>query len=148
MYWVIHMNSAVAAAIISLNRFIGNCGSNLIVLIAIGLMGIGALFCLVDVVMLNNWIFTDIVHWLDCEYFGVRCGQTFDSFSAIMLGLVTLISLVVYIYSMDYLSYDPFTARLLSYLLIFTFLMLVYVTADNLLQAFVGSIARYAGLIL
>jgi NADH-quinone oxidoreductase subunit L len=55
-----------------------------------------------------------------------------------MLGLVTLISLVVYIYSMDYLSYDPFTARLLSYLLIFTFLMLVYVTADNLLQAFVG----------
>jgi hypothetical protein len=56
------MNSAVAAAIISLNRFIGNCGSNLIVLIAIGLMVIGALFCLVDVVMLNNWIFTDIVH--------------------------------------------------------------------------------------
>lgn len=55
-----------------------------------------------------------------------------------MLVVVTSISLVVYIYSMDYLSSDPFTPRFVAYLLIFTFLMLVYVTADNLLQAFVG----------
>ena len=55
-----------------------------------------------------------------------------------MLVVVTFISLVVYVYSMDYLSTDPFGARFVSYLLIFTFLMLVYVTADNLLQAFVG----------
>ena len=69
---------------------------------------------------------------------GVRCGQIFDSFSAVMLVVVTFISLVVYVYSMDYLSTDPFGPRFVSYLLIFTFLMLVYVTAENLLQAFVG----------
>ena len=98
----------------------------------------GALVSLVDLGIYQNWILTDIGHWLESEAIGVRCGQVFDSFSSIMLVVVTFISLVVYIYSMDYLSTDPFGPRFVSYLLIFTFLMLVYVTADNLLQAFVG----------
>lgn len=54
------------------------------------------------------------------------------------LSVVTFISLIVYIYSMDYLSQDPHLPIFVAYILIFTFLMLVYITADNLLQAFVG----------
>lgn len=54
------------------------------------------------------------------------------------LSVVTFISLIVYIYSLDYLSQDPHLPIFVSYILIFTFLMLVYITADNLLQAFVG----------
>lgn len=62
----------------------------------------------------------------------MRCGLSFDSASSVMLVVVTCISLVVYIFSLDYLSSDPFTPRFIGYLLIFTLLMLVYVTADNL----------------
>ena len=43
---------------------------------------------------------------------------------------VSLISLVVYIYSIDYLATDPFAARFVAYLLIFTFLMLVWLDSE------------------
>ena len=68
----------------------------------------------------------------------MRCKQQFDSLSSTMLFVVALISSVVYIYSMDYLGTDPHQQRFFCYLMIFTFLMLVFITSDNLLQAFVG----------
>jgi len=100
-------------------------------LMAAIMMVMGAFVSLIDVGFYQNWIHTDIGHWLDSEVVGVRCGQIFDSLSAVMLVVVSLISLVVYIYSIDYLATDPFAARFVAYLLIFTFLMLVYVTADT-----------------
>ena len=109
MYWIIQLNPLLTATILfSFGRFIGHGGCNLIVLLAVSFMVICALFSLVDVVLLRNVIYTDIGHWLDSEVLGVRCGQIIDSFSSVMLFVVTGISLVVYIYSMDYMSSDPF----------------------------------------
>lgn len=55
-----------------------------------------------------------------------------------MLIVVTSISSLVHLYSTEYMSQDPHLARFMSYLSFFTFFMLILVTADNLIQMFVG----------
>lgn len=63
MYLLIHMNPFFAATIILFwGRYLGNCGCNLIVLLAVAFMVTGAFFSLVDVGMYQNWIDTDIGH--------------------------------------------------------------------------------------
>lgn len=62
----------------------------------------------------------------------------FDGLSSVMLVVVTLVSLLVHIYSLSYMVEDPHMPRFLSYLSLFTFMMLMLVTADNFLQLFLG----------
>ncbi len=55
-----------------------------------------------------------------------------------MLVVVTTVSFFVHIYSISYMEHDPHLQRFISYLSLFTFFMLILVTADNFLQMFVG----------
>jgi NADH:ubiquinone oxidoreductase subunit 5 (subunit L)/multisubunit Na+/H+ antiporter MnhA subunit len=55
-----------------------------------------------------------------------------------MLFVVTLISTLVHLYSSSYMSGDPHITRFMSYLSLFTFFMIILVTADNFLQLFLG----------
>ena len=55
-----------------------------------------------------------------------------------MLLIITGISFLVHVYSVGYMSHDPFICRFISYLSLFTFFMLFLVTADNFLQMFIG----------
>ena len=55
-----------------------------------------------------------------------------------MLVVVTCVSTIVHLYSIGYMSDDPHIPRFMSYLSLFTFFMLILVTADNLIQMFVG----------
>jgi NADH:ubiquinone oxidoreductase subunit 5 (subunit L)/multisubunit Na+/H+ antiporter MnhA subunit len=55
-----------------------------------------------------------------------------------MLFIVTLISFLVHIYSLDYMGHDPHIIRFLSYLSFFTFFMLLLVTGDNFIVMFLG----------
>jgi NADH:ubiquinone oxidoreductase subunit 5 (subunit L)/multisubunit Na+/H+ antiporter MnhA subunit len=55
-----------------------------------------------------------------------------------MLIVVTFISSLVHLYSTEYMSHDPHLPRFMSYLSLFTFFMLILVTADNFIQLFVG----------
>lgn len=67
-------------------------------------------------------------------YFGLQ----FDSISSVMLIVITSVSALVHIYSIGYMSGDPHIPRFMSYLSLFTFLMIVLVTSDNLVQLFIG----------
>ena len=62
----------------------------------------------------------------------------FDSLTVVMLVVVTFVSTLVHIYSISYMSEDPHLPRFMSYLSIFTFFMLMLVTADNFIQLFFG----------
>jgi NADH:ubiquinone oxidoreductase subunit 5 (subunit L)/multisubunit Na+/H+ antiporter MnhA subunit len=62
----------------------------------------------------------------------------FDSLTSVMLIVVTSISTLVHLYSTEYMEYDPHLPRFMSYLSLFTFFMLILVTANNFLQLFVG----------
>ena len=55
-----------------------------------------------------------------------------------MLFVVTFISTLVHLYSVEYMSEDPHLPRFMSYLSLFTFFMLILVTSNNFLQMFVG----------
>ena len=68
----------------------------------------------------------------------VTIGFYFDSLTSIMLLVITSISMLVHLYSVDYMGKDPHVIRFLSYLSLFTWFMIILVTANNLLQMFVG----------
>lgn len=55
-----------------------------------------------------------------------------------MLIVVTFISTLVHLYSVEYMAHDPHLVRFMSYLSLFTFFMLVLITANNFFQLFVG----------
>ena len=61
-----------------------------------------------------------------------------DTLTAVMLVVVTTVSFVVHVYSIGYMSDDPSRPRFFAYLSLFTFAMLMLVTADNLVQLFFG----------
>jgi NADH:ubiquinone oxidoreductase subunit 5 (subunit L)/multisubunit Na+/H+ antiporter MnhA subunit len=55
-----------------------------------------------------------------------------------MLVVVNLISFLVHLYSIKYMNEDPHVSRFMSYLSLFTFFMLLLITADNYIQLFLG----------
>ena len=65
-------------------------------------------------------------------------GFNFDSLTVTMLIPVLIISSLVHIYSVGYMSHDPHNQRFFSYLSLFTFMMIILVTANNFLLMFVG----------
>lgn len=77
-----------------------------------------------------KWVAADalIIHWSFC----------FDTLTAAMLSVVVGISLFVHLYSISYMAEDPHLPRFMSYLSLFTFFMVILVTANNFLQMFVG----------
>ena len=77
-------------------------------------------------------------YWINAASFKLLWGLKFDSVTAVMLVVVLTISTVVHIYSISYMGHDPHINRFMAYLSLFTFFMLVLVTANNYVQMFVG----------
>ena len=83
----------------------------------------------------NNLI---IATWINSGSLNVNWSINIDALSSVMLVVVTLVSSLVHIYSVGYMSNDPHKARFMSYLSLFTFAMLTLVTSDNFIQLFFG----------
>ncbi|MDA9676808.1 NADH-quinone oxidoreductase subunit L [bacterium] len=79
-----------------------------------------------------------IFHWITSGNFQVNWSINIDPLTSVMLVVVTLISSIIHIYSIGYMSQDPNKQRFMSYLSLFTFSMLSLVSADNFLQLFFG----------
>ena len=80
----------------------------------------------------------ELFSWINSGSFEVNWSLRFDTLTAVMVFVVTVVSSMVHIYSIGYMSHDPHIPRFMSYLSFFTFFMLMLVTADNLLQMFFG----------
>jgi NADH-quinone oxidoreductase subunit L len=76
--------------------------------------------------------------WVDCGLFVANWGFVFDSLTVTMLVVVNAVSAVVHVYSVFYMDKDPHFTRFMAYLSLFTFFMLVLVSADNFIQLFLG----------
>ncbi len=79
-----------------------------------------------------------VLAWIDSGWLQVNWALKFDTLSVVMINVVTIVSAMVHIYSIGYMSEDKCIARFQSYLSLFTFGMLMLVTADNLVQLFFG----------
>nr|YP_001648592.1 NADH dehydrogenase subunit 5 [Xestospongia muta]ABW83899.1 NADH dehydrogenase subunit 5 [Xestospongia muta] len=117
----------------------------------IGTKGAGILTssCIVISVVISCCIFYEVAlnssatyiklwKWFDSELLTTYFGLQFDSLTSIMLIVITSVSALVHIYSIGYMSGDPHIPRFMSYLSLFTFLMIVLVTSDNYVQLFIG----------
>ncbi len=81
----------------------------------------------------------DLGTWLEAGTFHVSWALRYDTLSAVMVGMVTFVSTLIHIYSVGYMAHDAYPRyRFFAYLNLFTFAMLMLVTADNLLQLFFG----------
>ena len=79
-----------------------------------------------------------IFEWISSGNFTTNWSINIDPLSSTMLVVVTLVSALVHIYSIGYMSHDRSKPRFMSYLSLFTFSMLALVLSDNFLQLFFG----------
>jgi len=86
----------------------------------------------------NSVRYLSLYSWLTFKTISVPVEFLFDSLSLTMAVVVCLISFVVHIYSTDYLREDPHIVRFLATLSLFTFFMLILVSAGNFVQLFFG----------
>ena len=76
--------------------------------------------------------------WLTSDTLQVNWAFRIDTLTAVMLVVVNTVSALVHWYSIGYMHHDPHRPRFFAYLSLFTFAMLMLVTADNLAQMFFG----------
>jgi NADH-quinone oxidoreductase subunit L len=81
---------------------------------------------------------TPVLHWMTSGDMSFSWALRVDSLTAVMLVVVTSVSALVHLYSWGYMAEDPDQPRFFAYLSLFTFAMLMLVTADNLVQMFFG----------
>ncbi len=80
----------------------------------------------------------ELLRWMDVGGLTVSWSLRFDTLSAVMVAMVTSISTLIHLYSVGYMHHDRTIPRFFAYLSLFTFMMLMLVTADNLAQLFFG----------
>jgi NADH-ubiquinone oxidoreductase chain 5 len=119
-------------------RKIGISGSQLITCTCVLITTFLALVAFIEVGLNNNPVTVDLIRWIDVESLDVSWGFNFDSLTVSMLIPVLVVSLLVHVYSIGYMSHDPHNQRFFSYLSLFTFMMIILVTANNFLLMFVG----------
>ena len=93
---------------------------------------------LVDVGFLHHDARVQLFNWISSGDLIVNWVLRVDTLTAVMLVVVTTVSSLVHLYSIGYMHEDPNRPRFMAYLSLFTFAMLMLVTADNLVQLFFG----------
>src|SRR5476649_941503 len=93
---------------------------------------------LVDVGFMHHDVRIALFPWINSGDLQVAWSLRVDTLTAVMLVVVNTISSLVHLYSIGYMDEDPYRPRFFSYLSLFTFAMLMLVTADNLVQLFFG----------
>jgi NADH-quinone oxidoreductase subunit L len=91
-----------------------------------------------DVGLHGNAKTVHLFTWIQSGTFDVSWALRFDTLTAVMMIVVTGVSSMVHVYACGYMSHDPNIPRFMGYLSLFTFCMLMLVTANNLLQLFFG----------
>ena len=136
----------IAAALAGLfQRFIGDRAAMLITTATVGLAGILSVYQLFAFAFGGHHEgghhahhVIELARWIDIGQFQANWAIRVDTLSIVMMAVVTSVSGLVHLYSWGYMSDDPHRARFFSYLSLFTFTMLMLVTADNLIQLFFG----------
>jgi len=119
-------------------RKIGVTGAQTITCTAVVLTTLLAVCAFFEVGLNNIPVSIQAFRWIDVESLYIWWGFHFDSLTVSMLLPVLIISSLVHIYSIGYMSNDPHNQRFFSYLSLFTFMMVILVTANNFLLMFVG----------
>jgi len=135
----IPMLPLLAAAVAGLfGKYIGRAGAHTITILCVGVSCALSVYVLVQLLHgapsydapVYTWALTDGVH--------MDVGFLIDRLSALMMVVVTFVSLCVHVYTIGYMADDPSYTRFFSYISLFTFSMLMLVMSNNFMQLFFG----------
>ena len=110
-------------------------------LVTTGLLFVSAAlscYAFYDVALSGHSAIVPVANWIETGDLKIDWALRIDSLTAVMLVVVTGVSSLVHLYSIGYMHEDPHRPRFFSYLSLFTFAMLMLVTANNFLQMFFG----------
>ena len=112
-------------------RYLAKQGACLITIISMFASAFLSFIIFYEVVLCQSITTLKLFTWIDSSILYIDWGFLFDALTATMLIVVTVVSSLVHLYSMSYMSEDPHLPRFMSYLSLFTFFMLILITADN-----------------
>jgi NADH-quinone oxidoreductase subunit L len=119
-------------------RFIGDRGAQVVTCALVCTSAVLAVPIFMNVALGGHPETVRLMSWIQSGTIDVSWALKIDTLTAVMLIVVTWVSSAVHIYSIGYMSHDTSIQRFMSYLSLFTFAMLMLVTADNLVQLFMG----------
>jgi len=119
-------------------RALGHRASAIIACVLVGVAMVSGWVVFYEVAILGQPRTLEIMTWFDSGAFEASWALRFDALTAVMVLVVTTCSLLIHIYSIGYMERDPGVPRFFAYLSLFTFSMLMLVSADNLIQLFFG----------
>lgn len=119
-------------------RKIGDRGAQIVTSGLVGTSALLSVAAFMEVVLNGHPTTVHLLSWIVSGDLDVSWSLRFDTLTAVMLIVVNWVSFMVHVYSIGYMHHDPCVPRFQSYLSLFTFTMLMLVTADNLVQLFFG----------
>src|SRR6187399_1425486 len=126
---------AIAAGL--LGKRIGRVGAHSVTIFAVLLSFLCSCVVFYDVQQ-GNTFNGPVYTWLTIGSLGAHVGFLIDKLTAVMMVVVTFVSLMVHIYTIGYMAEDPGYQRFFAYIALFTFSMLMLVMSNNFLQLFFG----------
>src|SRR5450631_845563 len=138
LYLLVALAPLVGAIVVGLwGLRLGRPVSHWICIVGVTISTVGSAFILRDVLAGNTYN-SDIYVWMTSGGIKFAVGFLIDPLTALMLVVVTFVSLMVHIYTIGYMVDDPGYTRFFSYISLFTFSMLMLVMSNNFLQLFFG----------
>jgi len=138
LYLLVPLAPLVGAIIAGLfGRQIGRVGAHTVAILGVAISFLASLAVFQDVQAGNTFNGT-IYTWLTSGDVTLEIGFLIDRLTAVMMLVVTFVSLMVHIYTIGYMADDPGYQRFFSYISLFTFSMLMLVMSNNFLQLFFG----------
>jgi len=131
----------LAAAVIAglFGRWVGRVGAHSVTIAGVAVSCALSLHVLYQVYVEHAPAFDGAVYsWLVSDGVHMQVGFLVDQLTALMIAVVTFVSLCVHVYTIGYMQDDPGYQRFFSYISLFTFSMLMLVMANNFMQLFFG----------
>src|SRR5579871_2217455 len=140
IYAVIALAPLVAAIVAGLaGRAIGRVGAHSVAIAGVALSCALSFYVLYGILFEHAAPFDGPLYtWLVTDGLNIQVGFLIDRLTALMMAVVTFVSLMVHIYTIGYMHDDPGYQRFFSYISLFTFAMLMLVMANNFMQLFFG----------
>lgn len=117
---------------------IGRAGAHWVTILSVAIAFVLSLVVANDVIFQNNSFNGPVYTWAVIGNIRFEVGFLIDNLSAMMMLVVTFVSLMVHIYTIGYMHDDPGYQRFFSYISLFTFSMLMLVMSNNFMQLFFG----------
>jgi len=140
LYLSIVLAPLLAAVIAGLaGRLVGRAGAHTVTILGVAVAFGLSVYVLLGLLDGSIEVYNDTVYvWGISDGVRMEVGFLVDRLSALMMTVVTFVSLMVHIYTIGYMKDDPGYQRFFSYISLFTFAMLMLVMSNNFLQLFFG----------